>query len=326
VNVRSTLGTADGSDHAQARAQSRSPLAPPLHSPCIMNRFVVVALTAACSSSQPVTPVATPVTPAPTQGSAARRDIPLPGDANGIYWDASDHTLYLTDVTHDALIAWTDANGFATIAELPPASKVELGGLTRLADGTFVIASFGFGSDGAVLAVGPDHHATAIAGLDKARRRIGITRAPDGTLYDAYFVVDGHQHTGGVAKLDLATGESDVVTQGLAKAVGVAATAAGVFVSDQESNTIYAIDKGALKPLASGLPSVDLLTALPDGSLVTGGKTGAVVRIAPDGTHSEIASGFEQVRGTAYDPAGHRLFVVEHGKAGANHTLHVLPL
>ena len=107
-------------------------------------------------------------------------------------------------------------------------------------------------------------------------------------------------------------------------AVGVAATAAGVFVSDQESNTIYAIDHGALEPFATGLLGVDLLTALPDGSLVTGGKTGAVVRIAPDGTQSQIAAGFEEVRGTAYDPAGHRLFVVEHGKA--NHTLHVLPL
>ena len=321
--MRSTVGTADGSEHGQRRAWSRSPLASSLHSQRIMKRFVVVALLAACSSSQPVTPVAAPVTPAP---ATLRRDIPLPGDANGIYWDATDHTLYLTDATHDTLIAWTDANGFATIAALPPADKIELGGITRLADGTFVIASFGFGTDGAVLAVGPDHHATTVPGLDKARRRIGITRAPDGTLYDAYFVVDGHQHTGGVAKLDLANGESDVVTQGLTKSVGVAATAAGVFVSDQEANTIFAIDNGALKPLATGLPSVDLLTALPDGSLVTGGKTGVVVRVAPDGTQSQVASGFDQVRGTAYDPAGHRLFVVEHGKAGANHTLHVLPL
>jgi hypothetical protein len=73
------------------------------------------------------------------------------------------------------------------------------------------------------------------------------------------------------------------------------------------------------------LPSVDLLTALPDGSLVTGGRTGVVTRIAPDGTQSQIASGFEQVRGTAYDAAGHRLFVVEHSKSG-HHILHVLPL
>ena len=35
-------------------------------------------------------------------------------------------------------------------------------------------------------------------------------------------------------------------------------------------------------------------------------------------------AGFDQVRGVAYDPAGHRLFFVEHGKAG--HALHVLAL
>ena len=47
--------------------------------------------------------------------------------------------------------------------------------------------------------------------------------------------------------------------------------------------------------------------------------------VAPDGTQSQIATGFEQVRGTAYDSAGHRLFVVEHAKSGPP-TLHVLPL
>jgi sugar lactone lactonase YvrE len=249
----------------------------------------------------------------------------LPGDANGLYWDASEHALYATDSAHDTLVKWTDETGFTTIAQLPPSSNVELGGIARLADGTFAITSFGFGSDGGVIVVAPDHSATAVPNLDKARRRIGITRASDGTLYDAYFVVNGHEHTGGVAKLDLKTGETDVVTQGLGKAVGVAATAAGMFVSDQEASTIFAIDNGTLKPLATKLPSVDLLTALPDGSLVTGGRTGVVTRIAPDGTQSQIASGFEQVRGTAYDAAGHRLFVVEHSKSG-HHILHVLPL
>jgi sugar lactone lactonase YvrE len=290
-----------------------------------MQCLVVVALASACSSNAPVTPVAAPVTPSTTTDANARRDLPLPGDANGVYWDAAERALYATDSTHDALVKWTDETGFTTVAQLPPSSKVELGGLARLADGTFAIASFGFGSDGGVIVVAPDHSVSAVPNLDKSRRRIGITRAADGTLYDAYFVMNGHEHTGGVAKLDLKTGETDVVTQGLGKAVGVAATPAGVFVSDQEANTIFAIDGGALKPLATNLPGVDLLTALPDGSLVTGGRTGAIVRVAPDGTQSQIATGFEQVRGTAYDSAGHRLFVVEHAKNGPP-TLHVLPL
>ena len=289
-----------------------------------MKLVVAVALGACSSSAAPAPAPAAAAAPAPP--ASPREDLALPGDANGLYWDAGEHALYLTDATHDTLVEWTDAKGFGEVASLPQASKLELGGLTRLPDGTFAITSFGFGTDGAVFVVSPGYHVSTVPALDKTRRRIGITRAPDGTLYDAYFVVDGHQHSGGVAKLDLATGETDVVTKGLAKAVGVAANAAGLFVSDQESNAIYAVQGGDVKPLATGLASADLLTVLPDGSLITGGKSGAVVRIARDGSATQIAAGFEQVRGTAYDPAGKRLFVVEHSKASSNHTLHILPL
>jgi hypothetical protein len=289
-----------------------------------MKLVVVAVLATACSSSTP--PAAPPPAPHVAAPGPARQDLDLPGDANGLYWDAGEHTLYFTDATHDTLAAWTDAKGFSEVTQLPPGPKIELGGLTRLADGTFLVTSFGFGTDGTVFAVSSSHQASAIPKLDKARRRIGVARAPDGAIYVAYFVVDGHQHTGGVAKLDLQAGETDVVTKGLSKAVGIAANATGVYVSDQETNTIYTVQAGDVKPLATGLPSADLLTVLPDGSLVTGGKTGAVTRIAPDGKQTTIASGFEQVRGTAYDPAGHRLFVVEHSKATSNHKLHILPL
>ena len=291
-----------------------------------MKLVVVAVLATACNNSTPPTP--SPPAPAhvAAAGSGARQDIDVPGDANGLYWDAGDHTLYFTDATHDSLAAWTDAKGFAEVAQLPQAPKIELGGLTRLADGTFIITSFGFGTDGTVFAVSPSHQATSIPNLDNARRRIGVARAPDGAIYVAYFVVDGHQHTGGVAKLDVATGETDVVTKGLSKAVGVAATATGIYVSDQETNTIYTVQAGDVKPFATGLPSADLLAVLPDGSLVTGGKAGTVTRIAPDGMKTTIASGFEQVRGIAYDPAGKRLFVVEHSKATSSHKLHILPL
>ena len=293
-----------------------------------MKSIIAIAVVSACANPAappvpgPVSPTVAP-TPAPT---SVRRDVELTAVANGLYWDAGDRALYMTDAARNELVAWTDDKGVTDVAALPAMPKVELGGITRTADGTFVIASFGFGTDGAIITVGADHHASTVPGLDKARRRLGVTRGPDGALYDAYFVVADHVHTGGVAQLDLAKGETDLVTQGLNKVVGVAATPAGVFVSDQESNAIYAIDHGALKPLVSGLPGVDLLTALPDGSIVTGGKSGVVTKVAPDGTQTQIASGLGEVRGTAYDPAGHRLFVVDKPKAGGNHMLHVLPL
>jgi hypothetical protein len=141
-----------------------------------------------------------------------------------------------------------------------------------------------------------------------------------------YFVVDGHSHHGGLAKLDLAAGETDIAVPGLVKPVGVAADAHALYVSDQEASSIVAWRAGAMVPIASGLPSADLMTLLPDGSLVTGGKTGTISRIAADGKVTTIAQGLEQVRGLAYDRAGKRLFVVEHSKATSNHKLRIVPL
>ncbi len=310
----------DGGLGIERDVRMTSPVASPLHTWSRV-RFALVAAVCACSGSKPSEPVAPPP-PAPP----AQTGIDLPGDANGLYWDRTEHALYLTDATHDHLVRWTDGGGFAEVATLPHAAKSELGGLVKLADGRFAITSFGFGSDGGVLVVGTDHQVTSVADLDRTRRRIGIAAAPDGTLYDAYFVVADGKHHGGIAKLDLAHGETDVPASPLAKAVGVAATGDALYVSDQEQGAIYAVRAGATTPVATGLASADLLTVLPGGALVTGGKAGAVTELAPDGKVTTLASGFEQVRGTAYDPDGKRLFFIEHSKATSNHKLHVLPL
>ncbi len=50
---------------------------------------------------------------------------------------------------------------------------------------------------------------------------------------------------------------------------------------------------------------------MPDGALLTGGGTD-VLRISPTGEVSAIFTGFEQVRGLAYDAELQRLFLVEH--------------
>jgi hypothetical protein len=284
-----------------------------------VRQLCVIALLAACNSHSG--------SKSSSEGSAtslSQHDIPLQRDANGAYWDATEHALYLTE--GNALVRWTDAGGFVDVAQLGSAG-VELGGLVRLPDGSFAITSFGFGSDGGVFVVDPSHAVRAVANLDPIRRRIGIARAPDGAIYDTYFVVNGHDHHGGVAALDLGSGgETEMVGSGLAKPVGIAATASELIVSDQDGNALESIARGsnALSPIATNLPSVDLLTVLPDGSLVTGGRAGAITEVMRGGTQRSIARGFDQVRGTAYDAAGKRLFVVEHGKG--KHVLHILSL
>jgi hypothetical protein len=284
-----------------------------------MSRYLgLIALVVACKSHEP--PPASSTSSSSTTPSS-QRDIPLARDANGAYWDATEHALYLTE--GNALVKWTDAAGFTDVAQLGSAG-VELGGLARLADGSFAIASFGFGSDGGVFVVGASHPATSVPNLDKVRRRIGIAVGSDGTIYDTYFVVDGHDHHGGVATLDLGSGETDLVTTGLSKPVGIAAIGSDVIVSDQDGNAIDTVAKTGVTAIASNLPSVDLLTVMPDGSLVTGGRAGSVTEVTRSGTQRQLATGFEQARGTAYDAAGKRLFVVEHGKG--KHVLHVISL
>jgi hypothetical protein len=284
--------------------------------------FVVLA---ACSSPQheiaaPPVVAAPPVTP-------QLEDLTLPGDANGLTWDRSERAMYFADDGKASLMRWSQRDGFSVVAPLPaPGSKVSFGGLVRLPDGSFVITSFGFGTDGAILVVDPQHHATEVPNLDKTRRRVGIARAPNGTLYVAYFTITGpHEHKGGLAKLDLTGGETDVAVPNLVKPVGVAATAGGVFIADQDTHTIYALRSGAVTPFATGLQSADLLTVLPDGSLVTGGTTGVVSRIGIDGRITIVSQGYDQVRGIAYDPDGKLLFVIDHSKALPHH-VHLVPL
>jgi len=282
---------------------------------------LVVAITACHGSSDSPRSQPAPIgSGAPTASTDKVYD--LPGEANGLWWDAPTATLYLTDSTHGQIVRWTDHDGFATVATLPPLAKPQLGALVRLRDGSFVTTSFGFGSDGAVFHTTASGDTTSVPNLDPARRRIGVTQAPDGKLYDAFFLVSGHEHpskvAGGVARLDLDKGETDVLTTGLGKAVGVVASSTTLYVSDQEHGAIIALPFDALdKPttLASGLASADLLTLLPTGDLVTGGKGGAIVRIDAKGAVTTIEGSLDEVRGTAYDADGKRLFVVEHNKA-----------
>jgi sugar lactone lactonase YvrE len=295
-----------------------------------MHRVALLTmLAAACNGTSAATQSETSTTtrPATTARTNTSVRIELPGDASGVAWDAGAG-LVVTDDTHHGL-ARLDGERWQRLAAFPQVAHPGLGGLVRLADGRYVTPSFGFGGDGTVFVVNADGAARALHDLDPSRRRSAIARGDDGTLYVGYFVVaPGSAPAGGIARLDLAGKETDMIG-GLGKPVGIAVGRDTLYVADEDRGDLRAY--GLADPARTGrriaeLPGAHLLTLLPNGDLVTGGKRGAVYRVTPRGDVKVIADGFEQVRGTAYDAAGKRLFVVEHSAASSHHTLHILPL
>lgn len=283
-----------------------------------MSRAAVLLLLAGCSSSDTNSE-------RPPVETSTRSGLDLPGEANGIWWDTRSRALFLTDETNNQIVRWTDLGGFEPFARVPDARG--LGGLVGLPDGRLLVTTMGFGTSGGVFAVSPSGEVTSIPKLDPARRRLGLTVAQDGIVFVAYFTKDGPHH-GTIARLDLAGAEVPVVDD-LKKPVGIAATATTLYITDQRDGTLLAIaqkDPSHRAVLARDLREPDLLTVLPDASLVTGSKTGIVYRIAPNGVVTELASGLEQIRGTAFDPERERLFVVERSGVTSRPKLHILPL
>lgn len=308
--------------------------------------FTCAALWAlACSSCGDDS--ARPARDAATQDAAPDADprrgpstVVLSGSANALAWDAATGTLLLTDNTTNSLVSWSDAGGAVTVGPFPPQTAgSSLGDLVKRGDGTILTANFGFGTQGSILAIDAGKRASVVAGLDVTRRRIGLAQAPDGTLYDCYFVGGGMMsQTGGVAKVELsgAAGaatatETEIAgastTAGFKKVVGLVATDTAVFVSDQTQKKIFkiAVPGHAVTEVAT-VPAADLLALLPNGDLLTGGGTD-VLRITPGGTVSTVFTGFEQVRGLAYDAQLKRLFIVEHSlTVGTPDKLQIRPL
>lgn len=273
---------------------------------------------------------AAPDAPADPRGPAT---FELAGGANGLAWDDATATLYLTNNNTDALVKFTDAGKLQQVGTFPPATAgISLGDIVRRADGTTLVPSFGFGTQGTIFAMGTDNASKALTGLDPARRRIGFAQDSTGALYDTYFVGGGGgMPNGGVAAVTIA---GDVATEteiassaaGLKKLVGIVATPSALFVADQTQNKIFklAVPGFAVTPLAD-VPSADLLSIMPNGDLLTGGT--GIHRITQAGVVTTILPGFEQVRGLAYDPTLRRLFVIEHSATvGVPDKLHVRPL
>lgn len=258
----------------------------------------------------------------------------LEGDPNGLWWDEGTGILYIADDNGNRLLRWQAGRFLAPIAlpGAPGESGPGLGQVVARADGTLLVTRFGFGTAGDIVQVSPEGEASVVPGLDPTRRRIGLDEAEDGTLVVAWFIGGRDDRVGGVSALALdGSGERDLVTAGLDKPVGVLARGGRLIIADQAASRIFTTDRvnpGALEALAAP-PSADLLAAGEGGVLFTGGRTGEVFRISPQGGVEVVAAGLQEVRGLAWDRAGQRLFVAEHDPDegdGVEHRLHILPL
>ncbi|HEY4239506.1 MAG TPA: hypothetical protein VGM88_06805 [Kofleriaceae bacterium] len=274
-----------------------------------------------------------------TPDAPADQVVTLAGGANALLWDASTSTLFLTNDTAGTLQTWTAAAGVVDYATFPAESAgLSLGGIVKQANGTILVANFGFGSQGTLFAVGTDanHTVTPWTGLDSTRKRIGI--AQQGTaLYTSYFTGTTANAVGGVASVTVAgtvgteteiAGVSTATTFG--KIVGLVADADALYASDQTGGKIFkvALPGGTVTTLATITKPTkpDLIMELPNGDLLMGGGS-TITRITKAGVVSTLANtGFDTVRGVAYDPAGHRLFVIDHSsQAGSPDKLHIQP-
>lgn len=241
---------------------------------------------------------------------------------DGLYWDASQSRLVLTDDTANALRQWDGDQDFPVLAALPtaPTSGATLGQITKAADGTLYTTRFGFGTDGTVVAVPKSGAAYNLNGLDAKRRRIGITTAADGALLVGWFIKGG---SGAISELSVQgdqASEKELVT-GLGKPVGLAVTGDRLVVGDQNSGKVLAYSLSAARAQvateADGqvlatfttLDGIDLMTAASDGTLYFGGSGGSLFALGPKGDIKVLATGWPKLRGVAYDEAHRRLFV-----------------
>jgi hypothetical protein len=177
---------------------------------------------------------------------------------------------------------------------------------------------------------------TTVGGLAVKRRRIGLGVAPDGTVYDGWFLIVPPSKTpmmGTVSRVALdGSGETDLVT-GIGKPVGVLPLGDSLYISDQQSGVILQTPlaaPGATTTFAT-VAGADALAAGPNGTLFAASATGTVWQISTSGVPTSIKDGYKPLRGVAWDGDHKRLFVAEpdsgspDGGAGMP-MLHVLPL
>ena len=107
--------------------------------------------------------------------------LSLDGDANGLWWDDREHILYVADDNNNRILRWTDADGFALLANLPSDStqRSGFGQLVKMQDGTIVVTRFGAGEIGDVAYITPNANVKVVENLN-VERRIGLCVSENG--------------------------------------------------------------------------------------------------------------------------------------------------
>jgi hypothetical protein len=269
--------------------------------------------------------------------------IALDARPNGIAVHSGDGVIYMTDDASSSVLRSSDGHSFSRYAGIPAVAgqDASLSQLAFDADGNLLVGRFGFGSAGAVFSVGDPDRVIGLAGLDPARRRLGLAPAGPHRALSTWFVKNGDAPgTGGLSLLEYnaATGEvseRDLITD-LGKPVGVVVLGFQVFVADQARNVIDRVSLPELMQAAQPLPMIkvfahiehpDLMVAdESEGTLYTRCKVASFCRIEADGTVSEIATGFHDARGVALNISRRELYVVDRAAPGGTSYLRTVPL
>jgi DNA-binding beta-propeller fold protein YncE len=244
---------------------------------------------------------------------------------NGIAVRPADGAVFITDDRTSSVLAST-GGAFTPYASIPveAGQGKSLSQLTFARSGALLVERFGFGTASAIFEITGSGAATALAGPNPARRRLGLVELAPGQLLSTWFIKTGSNPPQGGLSLvtyDAATHnatERDLLN-GLGKPVGVAVSGGSVFVSDQANNNIV---KASLSDLLSSAATVtptvvaridspDLMAADADGRLYTKCNKNGLCEIAPDGTISVLADDFQDARGVAIDDVHHVLYAVD---------------
>lgn len=260
--------------------------------------------------------------------------IVIDAKLNGLYWDAQQARLYLTDDDANAIRAWDGDEAFPVAAELPPLGdeqRTTLGQLTRGADGVLYTTRFGFSEYGAIVAAPDAGDAYNLEGPEVERRRIGITPGPGGTLITGWFRGGGAETpSGAISEVQLdgdQASERELVT-GLSKPTGVVVVGDHLYVADQSESVVlrYSLTAARVQAAMAADGEVvaqfaadegpDLMTADEDGVLYLGTGAGKLYAIDPDGAVDTLATGWPGIRGVAWDGDARRLFAAVAPDAG----------